>query len=760
MDTPATTSPRASATERTIAIATSAAPVATGLLAPFLDGGAAFTAAIAYGGAAGFMAANYMNRLPHGLARNLPAGDIVRAHRSPMFISTLATGMALGVGTLMGPQGADALMAGALALPSVPGIVSLGWWGAVALVPFKLRSVLGRPHKTAPAVAPHDVPVPPPTAAELILRRWAEHISHPRDGAHKGQELTVRTLGPQRWTGTVTAPAGVSVNVTAATVSSVFQVPASWITFTEGTHTGERHITVNLVAPPEIDPSTLAGAWKKYAARPGGIMAGTHLKDVQDDPNTGGQVALVVADENTDKLIVPDRASLAGALRTTPLLVSYEPRQNPREAIIRKMETNPLEAGVPFPGVHVLKADKDGFVIIGKGVSGFPSRIQLFDRKLGAQHLLVAGVTGSGKGGTLQIVALAHHVNGSAILYADPKGSSNPSVEAMAAHAGLGIDGAIGSLRIGYHLLQHRIAESARLGLKNFQPSPMRPWVPLVLDEASKMLGENATYKKEAAFITNAFATQGRSLGMPIVLANQIMNLAELGGDAAIRDNIFYGGALILLRSDSDQKHRVDLPENFSGCNPSDIPAVWAEERGMVYDPSTPPNNPERTFGLGFAAGPDGAPEMMRNWILEDATPYIAHDNIAVPEDLPLWDEREELASRSVLPSDEGDEDGGSSPTTFFGGADLPKKTPSTDDKILQALEDVADPLGLEVIYKHKDEISALAGVTGSTFDNALSRLVKTEKIHRQTKDGKEIRGMYGLGAAPEPGETNEDRAV
>ncbi|CAM5688128.1 hypothetical protein SANTM175S_04259 [Streptomyces antimycoticus] len=588
--------------------------------------------------------------------------------------------------------------------------------------------------------------------AERILQRWAQHVSNPHNGAHRGQELVIRTLSPARWTGTITAPIGQSVNVTAETVSSVYQVPSDWITFTDGAHTGERHITVNRVAPPELDPATLQGAWKKWAARKGGLMQGTHLEDVQDDPNTGGQVARIVAGETLDRLTHPDRMDLAGAMRVTnPLLISYEPCQNPREAFIRKMEHNPLQKGAEFPGVHVLKPNENGYIQLGPGVSGFPARIQIWDPALGAQHVIVAGVTGSGKGGTLQLIALAHHVNGSAIINADPKGSSNPAIEAMAAYSGLGPDEALGALRVWYHGLQYRVAESARLGMKNFKPSADRPWVPLILDEASKLLGENAAHRKEATYIINAGATLGRSLGMPVILANQLMQLAQLGGDAAIRDNVFYGGSLILLRSDSQQKHLIDLPENFAGCNPADIPPAWSGERDMVYDPTKPLNDPERTFGLAFAASPGGHAEMMRNWILEDATPYIDHDNIVIPSDWPFWEDRHELATRSVLPADQEDEDedGGMLFSADI-GLTLAKPPSSAEDKILDALKDVADPLGLEVNYVHKSQITALTKMKTSTLENTLTKLLMSEQIHRQTKNGKEVRGYYGLGPAPQ----------
>lgn len=770
--TPTATATKTATTERAIAAITSAAPLATGSLAPFLNGSASLTAAIAYGATSGFLAANYMNRLPDHLLNQLPAGDIIRAYRSPLFASTLTTGMALLLGTLQGPAGADALMAGFLDIANqpLPGIVSLGWWTAVALVPYKLRTVLKRtptkrkPHPIAPPghPAPARGPARPHTPADQIAYRWYEIVSNPATGTHKNQHLEVRTLNQQRWTGTITAPAGQSVTVTDDTVSSAYQatpyqVPAPWIHIAPGNHSGERHITVHLTAPPELDTRTLAGAWTKWVAKRGGLMEGTHLKKTRDDPNTGGQVAYVVAGEEMDCLTHPDRLALAGAMRTTPLLVSYEPCDNPREAVIRKMAHNPLRQGTAFPGIHVLKVNENGYIHLGRGISGFPTRIQLWDPALGAQHVVVCGVTGSGKGGTLQIIALAHHINGHAIIYADPKGSSNPAIEKMAAHSGCGLHEAMGSLRIWYHGLMFRIEESRRLGMKNFRSSPDRPWAPLVMDEASKLLGESSEYKKEATFIINAGATLGRSLGMPIVGANQLLQLKEWGGDSAIRDNLLYGGSLVLHRSDSSQKHLIDLPDNFAGCNPADIPAAWSSDRDLIFDPNTPINDPERTFGLSFAASPGAHAEMSRTWILEDATDHIDPNNIAHPADWPFWDQRHELAQVSVLPADAADDDiDTDGPSSLLTGISFGTKKPATsaEDKILKAMAEFADPAGIDVNYLHKDDIGRHAGVEGRTLGNALTELVKAGRIHRQADErGKEVRGYYGLGRAPEPGE-------
>jgi hypothetical protein len=646
-----------------------------------------------------------------------------------------------------------------IAANPIPGIVSLGWLAAVGFVPLKLRKVLGRV-RTPKQPAPTPVgPAPkaaagPLTPAEQIAYRWHQIISNLDNGTHKSQNIEIRTLSTTRWKGTITAPAGQSVTVTADTVSSAYQstpyqVRAAWITFEDGAHSGERHITVNLAPPAELDTSTLQGAWRKWAARTGGVMAGTHLEDVQTDPNTGGEVAYVVAGENLDKLPVPDRAALAGALRTNTLLCSYAPVPgDPRRGTVRKMNHNPLKEGVPFPGTHVLKISKGGYVQIGQHVSGFPARIQFVDPKLGAKHLFIAGVTGSGKGGLIQIVALADHVNGHAIIYADPKGSSNPDVETMACYSGIGEEQCMHALRVSYGLMQWRIAESARLKMKNFIATPDRPWVRVILDEAHVPLSELVDHRKEAKIIVEALAAKARSLGIILTIVNQAVNADKLGGSTALRTNVIQGGSLVMLRTDSDQSNLVTT--GFEGVDPGQIPPAWDVNRPLIYDESVALQDPESTYGLGYTLGPGGAAEMMRDFILESAAPYIDETAIAHPADWPDFERADEIGRTSILPDDEDGETGQAG-----GGATLtgPPKGPNADEKILTVLEDAADPMGEEVNYLHKDDIERLTGLTSSTLENRLSRMVKEGRIHRMPGSGQAVRGKYGPGPGPDAGE-------
>ncbi|MEU0656106.1 hypothetical protein ABZ485_28210 [Streptomyces albogriseolus] len=751
--TPTVEAARPAFTERAIAYATITAPLATGITAPFLDGSAAVLGGIAYGGTAGFLAANYMNRLPNNLLHQLPAGDIIRAHRTTLFGSTLTTGVAYLTGSFMGHEGTDALMAGILNIPAqpIPGIVSLGWWAAVALIPYKLRRVLARPRNTnkpAPNLPGITAPAMADTPAKQIAYRWHQVISNPDNGTHRGQNLRLRTISTLRWQGTITAPTGQSVTVTPDTVSSAYQVPAAWISLRPGTHSGEAHITVNLQAPPELDTATLAGAWTKWVARTGGVMAGTHLEDVQPDPVTGGEVARVVADDDTDALPTPNMRDLVGALRTSPLLLAYEPGTDPRKAKIRLMKENPLRAGVPFPGPHALLPSEGGYIRIGVAVSGRPVRVQLLDPKLGARHIIVTGVTGSGKGGVLQLIALASHLAGAVILYGDPKGSSNPTIEQMAAYSGLGEDGALCTLRLVRALVEHRISETARLKLKNFDPTVMRHVV-VILDEASSLLGDKAQHRNEAASIVDLVARKGRSLGVSLVLANQILQLDQLGGKSSIRDNVVGSGGVVMLRSDSSQRTLIDLPPGMESVNPADIPATWTgDDDTLVYTDDVTLTDPESTFGLGYFMTTDGVCSMGRTLELEDASEYVDPDKVEIPSDWPDWENRHAIAATSSLDDSDADlDDDGSGTSSLLTGIDLgPKKGPTAEEKILATLNDLADPAGLEVIYTSRETISRVSGVTGSTLDNTLSNLRRKDLIHRGPE-----RGTYAIGPAPDP---------
>jgi hypothetical protein len=314
----------------------------------------------------------------------------------------------------------------------------------------------------------------------------------------------------------------------------------------------------------------------------------------------------------------------------------------------------------------------------------------------------------------------------------------------MAAYAGCGRDRAMGALRVAYAILMHRIAESAADRNKNFKPTAERPFVAVILDEMAQLLGDKSPYQAEASMIAAAIASLGRSLGIGLVLCGQIMNLDQMGSATAIRDNVFYGGALVLLRSDGAQKHRVDLPDAFAGIDPSKIPAYWrGDDTNLIYDPTVPEDDPSRTFGVGYVVGPDERAEMMRAWILESAAGLYDPDRIVVPADFPGWDDRELIAATPV-DGEPNDAATGTADTSAW----VPNQATVTltkqltaEDKILLVLDECRDPIGQEVMYLHLDQITEMTGVARKTVENRCSHMAKDKTLVRHP----EKKGEYGL---------------
>lgn len=711
--------------ERGIAVATIAAPFALSFSSPLLDPGAGLFVSALSVGWAGLAGGAFSGLIPRRHLVELPAGDIVHAHREPMFAASLGTLWGVVTGTTLGPAGIDGLVAGFFDLGSVNGIMSAAWWSLTGYTALKLRKVIAKPKK---AKAVEVASLPEGILPNAICQVWSRHVSAP-GGQHPGQELELWTHSPERWTGIVRAPLGKTASVRAETVSSLYRVPLEQVELTPGTHEGEMHIAVSLtplVAAPES--AGLAGLWSKRAARKGGVAPGTHLEDVQHDPVTGGEVAFVVADDDTDSLPkVVDRRDLAGALRTQQVLISYEPSSDPRRAVVRLMKENPLRQGRPLEGLDELMWKGRGLFSLGVAVSGRPIRTQLLDFKVnedgsagggGAKHMVVTGVTGSGKGGVLQLIALSAHLNKSVILYADPKGSSNPSIEPMAAHSGTGEDGAMGTLRVLDRLIDHRVELTDQLKQKNFDPRVM-PHVTCILDEASMLLGEKAQHRSEAGRIVEKAAKLGRSIGISMVLANQILQLEQLGGSSAVRDNIVGGGSVIMLRGDSSQKSLIDV-EGMEGCDPSEIPASWkGDEMVLVYDENATLVDPEPTFGLGYFMTADKICSMARSYVLEDASPYVNESLVQVPTDWPDWHLHEEIAGS--VPVAEGVE--------YLPQSQPREQAQKAEDKILEALL-LADPMmGMPVV-----EIATETGLAEQTVQNTLRRMVDSAQVQRVSK--------------------------
>lgn len=162
---------------------------------------------------------------------------------------------------------------------------------------------------------------------------------------------------------------------------------------------------------------------------------------------------------------------------------------------------------------------------------------------------------------------------------------------------------------------------------------------------------------------------------------------------------------------------------------------------------------------------------MMRIDLLEDATPHVDPNQVAVPEDFPDWDDAklEEIANTPIRgfedPNSSGDDVDSAAPK-YTPGVDLPKREPKAEEKILQVLKDNSDPMHLdaldgadldpsdyEIQYVAKATVMQQTGMKSeNTLTNTLGRLVRAGRIHRKA----DAAGYYAMG--PDPTDTQEQQ--
>ncbi|MFD3883038.1 type IV secretory system conjugative DNA transfer family protein [Streptomyces microflavus] len=563
---------------------------------------------------------------------NLPETSLVRRQAWSLVSASGASLLSLLSGFIDGAAGPDALLSTVFA-PSWAqagyAVMSGAWWAATGFTVWSLRKQLlyrqpaptptPAPEPAAPQEQPSNPVVPqqisPTGSVAQILHLW-QYIGGPNGVApdHLLKDVDVAPDGS--WTGRVRSPLGKTVSsyVNQGTLAQVYAVPDAWVTVAEGFNSGERIVAVRAQAPAPtagVDDSTPQGVWAAYVAAPGRPLPGTTLENigVNTPEQGGGWRAYVRADRR--RVPTPDLIDLAAALGVERLsLISYVTTSDPTRAIVRVMDRNPLEDGMPIPTLDALTASTGGYIPIGRYVTMTEVLIQLCEPGDGAKHMMIAGATGSGKSALIEVIALACHANGYALVLADPKGNSfRKHTYDMAAVHGFGIDGSMNALRTAHAKLKQAQKDLEGTGENTFTHTPQRPLTVVVLDEASRLLNKNSPVKDEAVAIVDDFASLGRALGFSLVLANQIVNLDQLGGSQAVRTNLIGGGTLVMLRTSSGQKHLADLPDEFGHIDPSQIPQTWVRELSLD---GIPDGDPRRTYGLGYGAGPGAMAEMMR----------------------------------------------------------------------------------------------------------------------------------------------------
>ncbi|MFF3540037.1 hypothetical protein ACFYXP_39765 [Streptomyces sp. NPDC002466] len=684
---------------------------------------------------------------------SLPETSLVRRQAWALVSASGASLLSLLAGWLDGAAGPDALLSTVFA-PSWAqagyAVMSGAWWAATGFTVWQLRKqLLYRQPAPAPTPDPAEEPagqtdqaprpalpqqVSPTGSVARILHMW-QYIGGPTGVAPDHLLKDVEVAADGSWTGRVLSPLGktVSTHVSQGTLAQVYAVPDAWVTVADGFNSGERIISVRATAPAPtagVDDSTPQGVWAAYVAAPGRPLPGTTLENVGANTKEqgGGWRAYVRADRR--RVPTPDLIDLAAALGVDRLShISYVTTSDPTRAIVRVMDRNPLEDGMPIPSLDALKASSGGYIPIGRYVTMAEVLIQLCEPGDGAKHMMIAGATGSGKSALIEVLALACHANGYALALADPKGNSfRKQTYDMAALHGFGIDGSMTVLRAVHAKLKQVQKDLEGTGENTFTHTPDRPLTVVVLDEASRLLNKNSPVKDEAVAIIDDFASLGRALGFSLVLANQIVNLDQLGGSQAVRTNLIGGGTLVMLRTSSGQKHLADLPDEFGLVDPSQIPQTWGRELSLD---GVPEGDPRRTYGLGYGAGPGAMAEMMRTSYAPDLAALYDPARV-VQLDFTGVDPTTPVAPAATRPSPTGHP---TTPATTTAAAAPVKET--VEDRVLTVLKETGGGA------LRRKQILDLTGAGAAQLDRVLKKLRDTGAVINP--DG--IEGLYALPA-------------
>lgn len=307
---------------------------------------------------------------------------------------------------------------------------------------------------------------------------------------------------------------------------------------------------------------------------------------------------------------------IASAFEVDPTSVIIEPHLSRAGnlATIMVLTTNPLETNQVFTAPS-LNLDT-GFFNAGIYADGSIAPWRLWTPGSGANHGLVAGTTGSGKSGFLNVLCTEVHLCDRTVLWlGDPdNGASVPDWQDAADWYAGGVTEIQRMLIGAYQVMRYRMRSRGRQNWTDdkgrerrgrgwFTPTPEFPQLVVVIDESPDALVDDLSRAIVARIVK-----KGRKVGVSIILVTQVPSVSELGGDITIRSMISSTNVAMFRTSDRLSKHMgipADLP-----IDPANLPVVWP--------------NGESTAGLGYLVGAGNAQRvsMLRGLYIDDPYDY------------------------------------------------------------------------------------------------------------------------------------------
>ena len=240
-----------------------------------------------------------------------------------------------------------------------------------------------------------------------------------------------------------------------------------------------------------------------------------------------------------------------------------------------------------------------------------PAALPVWRESTGALHWLIGGMTGSGKSVFLRnLLAGLARCRDVIILGIDTgkRGKAfAPWAPVMTEIAGTVVEAVAllrGVLRIIEESAEHSAREAASgTGSDNVTPSPERPHVAVIVDEAADLLDIAATdprslegrLRLEAVELLNRIGATARSEAVSILLATQTPNNASLGGSGELRRHCTVG---VCLR----MRHPSDMRVVLQGDGVEELDVSLFRHPGLLYAQD----------------GPDVVPYPIRSYALLD----------------------------------------------------------------------------------------------------------------------------------------------
>lgn len=305
---------------------------------------------------------------------------------------------------------------------------------------------------------------------------------------------------------------------------------------------------------PEPDTENVISRWSRYIGNNGGPLPESLLTEHE----------LTRAGERYTVNLAPGKQTLASALGALDrissgldvpvrnLVLESHESESPSKLRLTVVTSSPIADTVTFDGPDVA----DGVVYLGPYADGEGSAPWRLWTPGDAPHQgswwggLVIGGMGIGKSRKMELISISAMSTGYTVIwFIDPQGGA--SSPALRNHADwyTDLDGSIDLLGALERIVDWRGKENAANGWIGFDPSPGRPGLVVMIDEAHEV------FSRETVRWTT-LARKARKVGVSLVAFSQYPGLSTFAGSEPLRAAIMAGNAAV-MHADSRQNGQL-----------------------------------------------------------------------------------------------------------------------------------------------------------------------------------------------------------